>query len=223
MRAADRTRDPRDPGSGDLPRSAVPLVAVGPRRRPRRRPRRPRGHGRERRAGAAGARPHRRRTSRSSSARPAWIVPARRRRLHRRRSPALRRAPRRARTPARRALRRGRGALRVAIGGCRGLRRGPRRSPSSHLHAQVSSPGAARRAHPRLRVRVQAGAALGRLLPGGLGREGDARGIRTGRRRRTDAHRRRRAPSSRWTRSCSPPASPRRGSPTPSSSAARAA
>ena len=59
VRAAHRARDPRDPRARDLPRSAVPLVAVGPRRRARRSPGRGRGHRGERGAGAPRARTHR--------------------------------------------------------------------------------------------------------------------------------------------------------------------
>ena len=58
VRAADRAVDPRHPGPRDLPGPAVPLGALGSRRRPRRRPRRRRRHRRERRAARARARPH---------------------------------------------------------------------------------------------------------------------------------------------------------------------
>ena len=62
-----------------------------------------------------------------------------------------------------------------------------RRSPTSH--AQVAGPRAARRAHPRLRVRVQARAALGRLLPAPSPRARDARGLGARGRRGRDARR----------------------------------
>ena len=65
-----RPATPAIPGLDDLPRRAVPLGALGPRRGPRRQAHRGDRQRRERRAVRAADRPARRRSSRSSSARP---------------------------------------------------------------------------------------------------------------------------------------------------------
>ena len=93
----------------------------------------------------------------------------------------------------------------------------------AHLERAGRRPGAARRAHAGLRVRLQARAAVGRLLPGrGVGRR-DARAAAPSPPSRARRSSPRTAPVTRSTRSCSRPASPRPVSPTPSSSRARAA
>ncbi len=210
--------DPRDRRARDLPRAAVPLGALGSRRRPRRRPRRRRRHGRER--GAARART--RATRRARHALPAHAGvdrAARRRRVLRRRARAVRRATREL-LDALRADLYAEGEARFASrSGDAAAAADARAVALAHLRRAGRRPGAARRAHARLRVRLQARAALGRLLPrrrrrtrvtlvrGALVRvDGSTLVAATAR-------------ATRSTRSCSRPASPRRASPTPSSCA----
>ena len=127
-------------GPRDLPRPAVPLVPLGPLRRPRRRPRRRRRHGGERRSSSCPNWRGRRRTSRCSSARRRGSCRAAAARTPTPTAPGSPRTPRR--SSALRADLYAEGEARFASrsGDCRGIRRGARPSRSRTSNAQVSDP-----------------------------------------------------------------------------------